>query len=606
MNFDFKRILSLLLALVMLMSMTACGKDEVEEDDFGMNIDPNQSSVAVKAADTVFTLGYDADQSLNPLRTSSQANYIVDCLVYEFAVDLDPDYNVVYNIITQADTENGIGWILKIDSSVTFHDGSNVTAEDVAYSIEQARKSDIYGARLNKIWGISAFNSSDQVMISLSDVNYLFPRCLNIPIIKKGSDSTMPEGTGQYMFDTDMTKLVKYEDHRYAENTPLEVIYLHDNGSPDEKIAAYASSVVDLAVNDPTSLSRLGYGSQNEVRHFATTNMQYIGFNMSEEFTCYAQMRLAMCYAVDRDYIVESIYNGSAVAATLPIPPTNDLYNKDLADMYKYDMINAQRAFLGAGVQDFDQDGVGEYSLPGGIAEIDVEMIVAADNTDKVKAAKRIVEDLNSIGIPVKLKQLSWSDYVNAIVYKQYDMFYGEIKLPPDFALTDMLSTNGVKNFYNMADPNVYDYIQRYLGSITETERKQNCDAMCRYIMDNAYIVPILFEEQQVLTHRDVVSGLNPTQYNLFYNFKDWTIDPTAGLVDADNDGELDLADVDTAATAEPEHTKRPIPTPSPVPTPTPDVTPTPEVKESPTPETESEGDGEEETSDASEETEEE
>ncbi|MBQ5671865.1 MAG: hypothetical protein IIV43_05880, partial [Oscillospiraceae bacterium] len=301
MNFNFKRILSLLLALVMLMSMTACGKDEVEEDDSGMNIDPNQSSVAVKAADTVFTLGYDADQSLNPLRTSSQANYIVDCLVYEFAVDLDPDYNVVYNIITQADTENGIGWILKIDSSVTFHDGSNVTAEDVAYSIEQARKSDIYGARLNKIWGISHFNSSDQVMISLSDVNYMFPRCLNIPIIKKGSDSTMPEGTGQYMFDTDMTKLVKYEDHRYAENTPLDVIYLHDNGSPDEKIAAYASSVVDLAVNDPTSLSRLGYGSQNEVRHFPTTNMQYIGFNMSEEFTCYPWARKAIGYAVDRN-----------------------------------------------------------------------------------------------------------------------------------------------------------------------------------------------------------------------------------------------------------------------------------------------------------------
>ena len=220
MTYKFKRIMSLLLALVMLMSMTACGKDEVEEEEGGMTIDPNQSSVAVKAADTVFTL----------------------------AVDLDPDYNVMYNIITQADTENGVSWMLKIDSSVTFHDGSNVTAEDVAYSIDQARKSDIYGARLNKIWGISHFNSSDQVMISLSDVNYLFPRCLNIPIIKKGSDSTMPEGTGQYMFDTDMTKLVKYEDHRYAENTPLDVIYLHDNGTPDEKMTPPACLVWAMAL----------------------------------------------------------------------------------------------------------------------------------------------------------------------------------------------------------------------------------------------------------------------------------------------------------------------------------------------------------------------
>ncbi|MBQ3256629.1 MAG: ABC transporter substrate-binding protein [Oscillospiraceae bacterium] len=582
MKHNLKRMMALLLALVMLMSLCACGGEDEEEDDSTLNIDPNQSSVAVKAADAVFSLGYDADQSLNPLRTSSQANYIVDCLVYEFAVDLDPDYNVIYNIITSADSDNGISWMLKIDPTVTFHDGSTVTAEDVAYSIDQARKSDIYGARLNKIWGISAFNDSDQVMISLSDVNQLFPRNLNIPIIKKGSDSTMPEGTGQYMFDTDMTKLVKYEEHRFADSTPLDVIYLHDNGSPDEKIAAYSSSVVDIAVNDPTSLSRLGYGSQNEVRHFATTNMQYIGFNVNEEFTCYPQMRKAISFAVNRAYIVDSIYNGSAVEATLPIPPTNDLYNQGLAEQYEFDLIKAQREFQVAGVQDFDADGMCEYQLPGGIAEIDVEMIVAADNTDKVKAAKRIVEDLNAIGIPVKLKQLSWSDYVNAIVYKEYDMFYGEIKLPPDFSLMDMLSTNGVKNFYNMSDPNVYEVILNYLSAKGDTERKNNCDAMCRYIMDNAYIIPILFEEQQVLTHRDVVQGMNPTQYNLFYGFQNWVIDPTAGLVDADGDGDLDLAEIDESATPEPENTKRPIPTQSAAPTATPDVTETP----TPTPET--------------------
>ena len=259
--------------MVMIFMLTACGKDE-EDDEEGMTIDPNQSTVAVRAADAVFSLGYDEDESLNPLRTSSQANYIVDCLVYEFAVDLDAEYEWQPNIITECDTDNGFSWMFTVDTTVTFHDGSYVTPEDVAYSIDQARHSDIYSARLNKIWGISPMGDN-QVMITLSDTNYMFPRLLNVPIIKKGSDSSMPEGTGQYMFDMDMTKLVKYEDHRYAENTPLDVIYLQPNGTPDEKIADYASSVVDLAVNDPTSLSRLGYGSQNEVRHFATTNMQY-------------------------------------------------------------------------------------------------------------------------------------------------------------------------------------------------------------------------------------------------------------------------------------------------------------------------------------------
>ena len=248
--------------------------------------------------------------------------------------------------------------------------------------------------------------------------------------------------------------------------------------------------------------------------------------------------------------------------------------------MYTYNLGNAQRALAQNGVQDYDEDGICEYQLPGGIAEITLDFIVAADNTDKVKAAKRITEDLNSIGIPVKLRQLSWTDYVNAIVYEQYDMFYGEVKLTADFSLIDMLSTNGVKNFYNMSDSQVYDLVTAYLGSPTPTERQQNCDVMCQYIAENAYIIPICFEEQQVLTHRDVVSGLQPTQYNLFHNFKEWTIDPEAALVDIDNDGDYDLAEVDPEATEEPEATKRPIPTPSTKPIEghvyNPNITPTP------------------------------
>lgn len=575
---NLKRIISLLLAMVLLLSTAACGKEETD-DDSKMTIDPNQSTVSVRAADDVFSLGYDPDESMNPLRTKSQSNYIVDCLVYEFAVDLDSDYNWEPNIITKADTQNGFSWMFTVDTTVTFHDGSYVTPADVAWSIDQARYSDIYSSRLNKIWGISAMGDN-QVMITLSDTNYQFPSLLNIPIIKKGSDSAMPEGTGQYQFDMDMTKLVKYEDHRFAEFTPIDVIYLQPNGSPDEKIADYASSVVDIAVNDPTSLSRLGYGSQNEIRHFPTTNMQYIGFNVAEEFTCYQWARKAIGYAVDRAYIADTIYNNSANVATLPIPPTSKLYNKDLASQYDYNLGNAQRVLAQNGVQDYDADGVCEYQLPGGIAEITLDFIVAADNTDKVKAAKRITEDLNSIGIPVKLRQLAWTDYVNAIVYKQYDMFYGEIKLTADFSLIDMISTNGVKNFYNMNDANVYEVIIKYLGSPTMTERKQNCDIMCQYIADNAYIIPICFEEQQVLTHRDVVSGLQPTQYNLFHNFKEWKINPEAALVDIDNDGDYDLAEKQPDVTEKPEATKRPIPTPSTKPIEghvyNPNITPTP------------------------------
>ena len=579
-----KRSLCLALTAAMLLSMTACGKDKEENpEENAADIDPNQSTVAVKAQDDLFSLGYDPDASLNPLSTKSSANYIVDCLVYEFAVELDRDYNPIPNIISAWDTDNGVSWFFTIDTSITFHDGTNVTAADVAYSLNRARSSDIYSARLNKIWGISAMDE-DTLMITLADTNYMFPKCLNIPVVKSDSDSKTPPGTGPYIFNEDKTQLVKYEEYRYVEDTPIDVIYLQPNGTPEEKIADYSTSVLDLVINDPTGLSRLGFGNNNEIRHFPTTNMQYIGFNMEKEFTCYSTYRYAFNYIVDRQYIVDNILSGSATVATLPISPVNPLYNKGMADRYKFDRVMALNALNGAGVQDYDADDILEYQLPGGIAEIELDFVVPSDNTDKVKAAKRIAEDLASIGVPVKIRQLSWTDYLNAIVEGEYDMFYGEIRLTADFNLTDMLTTNGLKNFYNINDPNMYEVIHAYLSAPSETERRQMCDAMCQYIVDQAPIIPICFEEQQVLTHRDIVSGLEPTQFNVFYNFRNWTINLGDGVekklakeqarLEAEQESENEADDKEDQKT---EQNVKVTPTPAPTPTPSPEPSQAPE-----------------------------
>ena len=57
-----------------------------------------------------------------------------------------------------------------------------------------------------------------------------------------------------------------------------------------------------------------------------------------------------------------------------------------------------------------------------------------------------------------------------------------------------------------------------------ETERYERFQELAHYIMDTAIILPICFERRQVLTHRGVVSGLVATQFDLFFNIKDWNV----------------------------------------------------------------------------------
>ena len=59
-----KRILAVLLSAALLLTAAGCGKDKAaadgEDPDGELTIDPNVSTVNIKAQDNLFTLGYDA------------------------------------------------------------------------------------------------------------------------------------------------------------------------------------------------------------------------------------------------------------------------------------------------------------------------------------------------------------------------------------------------------------------------------------------------------------------------------------------------------------------------------------------------------------------
>ena len=46
-----------------------------------------------------------------------------------------------------------------------------------------------------------------------------------------------------------------------------------------------------------------------------------------------------------------------------------------------------------------------------------------------------------------------------------------------------------------------------------------------RYIAETGIILPVCFERRELLTHRGVATGISATQYDVFHNFNEWTID---------------------------------------------------------------------------------
>lgn len=520
-----KRYIALLLVLLTVFSLAACGTADEDEDDYVKGVSAGKELGQTVAADDVFTLNCNKSYSMNPLIATNTNNQLVCWFVYENMVEVDNSFNVIPNVITEWSTsDGGSHWSFKVASGHTFHNGAALTATDVAYSIQCAMRTDRFKARLSYVAGCSAYDS-ETVVVNLTKSNMMFPSLLTIPVIQYGSNNdTYPGGSGPYMYAEDYNSLVVFEKYKNSATLPLKTIYLKEYVGTEETISAFADSYIDLVLNDPSATTNVGYGSSaNDIRGYNTTNMHYIVFNTySMDFTN-EFMRFAMNYAFDRDEIVEQL-SGYALAANLPISPASSLYNQNYAKQFNYNLNKVQEMLANAGLKDYDDDGFLEMKNGETIIEIDLEFLVYSGSTVKVNAAKKFASDMQSLGIQVTVNRQDWTNYKKLFEAGNYDLCYCEVRLNSDFDPSKILSAAGSLNYSGVSDEQLEELIAAYLTAADENSRKTACDNMCAYIVNKAYIVPLCFEKHQLISHRGVVEGAKATENNPLYDLNNWTV----------------------------------------------------------------------------------
>ncbi len=518
-----KRALALLLALLTALSAAACGTADDDADDYIKGNNPGEELGQTAAADDIFSLNCNKSYSMNPLVATNTNNQLVCAFVYENMVEVDNSFEVSPNVITEWETtDGGSRWVFKVASGKTFHDGQALTATDVSYSLQCAMRSDRFKARLSYVGGCSA-QDSETLVVNLTKKNMQFYKLLTIPVIQYGTyEQAYPGGSGPYAYADDYNSLKVYEKYQNSATLPLKTIYLKEYVGTEETISAFADSLIDLILNDPSANTNIGYGNANEIRGYNTTNMHYIAFNsysanFSNEF-----IRFAMNYAFDRDYIVTQL-GSYALASTLPVSPASSLYNESYANQFRYDLNKVQEIFSNAGMKDYDGDGYLEIKNGETLTEININFLVYSGSTVKVNAAKKFAEDMKSVGLQVTVNKQDWDSYRKLVEAGNYDMYYAEVRLNSDFDPSKILFTSAALNYGQFSDSKLEEVVSLYLEA-DDSGRKEACDNMCAYIINKAYIVPLCFEKHQLISHRGVIEGIKASENNPVGNLPNWTV----------------------------------------------------------------------------------
>ena len=514
-----KRFFILLLSLSLL--LCACG---TKTDEPEISYDEDEP-VVVDQTDDIFAINYNSQDVMNPYSTTNALNQTAGGLVYDQLVQLDDTFQPMPGLFLSWTTEDGTVWTFQPDTSRLFHDGHALTAEDIVYSINTAHESQLYAPRLRNISEV-AVNEEGAVVITLNRANTQFPSLLTIPVIENNAMSyAYPSGTGPYCYEGDGTTLVAFGDYPNAKDLPIDKIYLREYSTMEDVINAFDNSDLDLVCNDPSGESDLSFSSVSESRQFNTTNLQYIAFNTASRFFSNPEYRRAFQTAVDRAYAV-SLLNDCAVASALPVHPASPFFDETLTGGQGYDMSLTASALTDAKVLDYDGDGEREYLASEGsteATELSLSLLVCSDNKQKTAVCNKLASDLAQIGVNVTVNAVPWEDYLAALNIGNFDFYYGEVRLSADFDLTPLLVPGGSVNYGDVTNPIYGEAINAYLAAASDT-REDACRAMLSTILDNAPILPVCFEKQEVCAHRGIVGGLAPTQSNIFQNMPAWTI----------------------------------------------------------------------------------
>jgi len=479
-----------------------------------------------------FTLRYETGFTMNPILALNRDNIALTSLLYESLFILNDNLAAVPMLCEDWFSDDNITFTFEIMPEIKMHDGSELDAEDVVYSIRQAMNHQRSKFR-NKLRSIENVTSTGDlsVTITLNSPNARFTRLLDIPIIKNGSiESRIPPGTGPYVFPhDDAMRLNRFQGYRFFDELPLSTINLLECSDSD-LTRLFDSGELSLLWDDPAGAFDIRLNRPHEPRLYNTTVIQYLGFNTNSFALRNPFVRRAIGCAIDRQYIVENIMNvpraGQTVAAPVAISPIFDMY--DTAWEIRGDLLAEMGELLEhAGLQDYFSDSF--LAIPdgmGGYRKFTLHFIVNIENSHKLAAVTAIAENLRQFGFDINVRTLPWSDFVEALEEGNFDLYYGETQLGADFDFSTLLLPGEHNlNFGNTGNTAFRPFIQSFLSSETREEVSFTGEQLNLTVTQLAPFIPILYKRHAIYSHMGAVKGATPSQSGVFHNFHEWEID---------------------------------------------------------------------------------
>ena len=421
--------------------------------------------------------------------------------------------------------DDGLTVRLYLRKGVKFHNGREMTADDVVWSVDQARDETLGHHLSDRFTTCTGATKVDDYTVDIhySQVTHSaldgIARMYIFPQEAAETIETVPVGTGPFKLEEwvpgDHLTAVKFEDY-WREGLPyldkVEVVPIPDAQSRMVNLLAGSIDALwEVPLADKALLEQApGITVGESAPGFS---FYAILFNINVSPFDNTKVRQALNYAVDRDKINQLALHGEGNMTTLPYAPTSWAYPEDLKDYYTYDLDKAKELLAEAGYPDGFKTSI----------------LIRGASGPYLDIAQVYQQDLAQIGVEAEILPTELPQYWPKLIGSEFEMVShgtGEATVDPSGLFEGGACCRPFRNFFGITEnttwfPEYKSLIEQASTELDQEKRKELYHDALEIFVEQGWTIPIAWK-QQIYALTDKVHGFRTDMDGLIWLGEAW------------------------------------------------------------------------------------
>lgn len=494
----FKKIVAGLLTAVSLMS----------------NATLNQAVYAEENDNFVMAIAVDPD-GLDPHRTTAASTFGITNNIYDTLVGVNSEGGIVPRLASEWEvSEDGKEITFTLSEGVKFHNGVDCNAEAVKASFERLKgdESPRAGDYANIVEIEVLEDNKIKFVTEELDVELLskfaYPWAAVVEVGAEADLKNKPVGTGAYELvewtPQESLKLTKYSEG--VVEAEIENVTVRTIPDAQSRILALQTGEVDMMYVSGDQLDLVEAIDGVELYKTEANSLQVMAMNNENEYLSNPQVRRAITMAVDKDSLIENVWNGLGNKIGSHYPPVLQEY-VDHSNDIEYNPEKAKEILAEEGYAD-------GFTL---------KMYLPKDYQAYVDAGQIIAQQLQAVGITCDIEIVEWAYWLESVYQgRNYDLtVVGHTGRLDAYQWLARYKSDSGENYVNYKNDRVDEILTTAPQTIDDEERTKLYQELQAILAEE---VPALYIQSpiQVIALSDKYTGYTayPIDINNFADLK--------------------------------------------------------------------------------------